>query len=97
MFELALSSFLVAQSVGPGFVGRPIQPTFRVCLNDTRPSSYVNLRTSPSTNSRSKARLNHGAPIYFYRTLAGNDGFYWAQVSTNQGDGYVRDDYVCVN
>lgn len=95
MFDVALS-FLLAQSVGPGFIGRPLTPSYYVCLNDTRSSSYVNVRVAPTTKSRSIGRLNHGASIYFIRRVVGNDNYYWAEVDTPHGVGWIRDDYTCI-
>lgn len=95
MLDIALS-FLLAQSVGPGFIGRPIHASYYVCLNDTRPSSYVNVRVSPSQRSRSIGRLNHGASIYFIQRVVGNDNFYWTEVDTPHGVGWIRDDYTCI-
>lgn len=99
MYELLLASTLLAQRVGPGYVGLPPQQThFKICLNDPRPSSYVNLRSRPTARSQSLGKLNHNEGVDIVSRGAGpDDGMWWAYVRlTNGGTGYVRDDYVCV-
>jgi hypothetical protein len=95
MIDLLLSATLIAQRVGPGYVGLPQAP-FYICLND--PGSFVNLRSSATTNSRSMGRLHQGTPVNILNRLTGpHDGMWWSYVRLpNGGTGYVRDDYVCV-
>lgn len=91
---LASATVLIAQSVGPGFVGVPGTP-FVVCLND--PSTSVNIRTGPSTRNKSMGRLRHGQGLFIIdRIVSNSDGMWWAKVRTSNGQvGFVRDDYVC--
>lgn len=96
MIDLLFSGFLVAQNVGPGYIGRPLTPSYYVCLNDKRPSSYLNLRSAPTQNSRVLARLSHNTPIYHREIYAGGGNYWWAFIKTPQGSGWVRDDYVCI-
>lgn len=98
MLELVLASQLIAQSVGPGYVGRPSAPPYYICLNDPRPSSYVNLRSQPTTRARSLGKLRQGVGVSILDRGSGpDDGMWWAYVRvSNGGTGYVRDDYVCV-
>lgn len=97
--ELLLVSSLVTQNVGPGYVGQPtysnISP-FYICLND--PSSYVNIRSSPTTRSKKIGKLHFGDSVSIINRIAGpHDGMWWAYIRTYNGNkGFVRDDYVCV-
>jgi hypothetical protein len=95
MLETILASALIAQSVGPGYVGRPT-PSFYICLND--PRSHLNLRSKPTTSSRVIGKLRQGNPVDILDRGTGlQDGMWWAYVRTaGGGTGYVRDDYVCV-
>lgn len=98
MLDILLSTTLLSQSVGPGYVGRPSAP-FYVCLNKPGPNSYVNVRSAPTTRAKSINRLYHGTPLYLNDRRPGpDDGMWWAKVTTIKGQvGFVRDDYVCVN
>lgn len=93
--ELLLATTLLAQNVGPGYVGRPSYPYY-ICLND--PTSYVNVRSRPTTKSKKIGALRQGNPVDILSRGAGpDDGMWWAYVRTySGGTGYVRDDYVCV-
>jgi hypothetical protein len=102
MLELLLGLNVIAQAVGPGYVGLPGYQSppwpHYVCLNDTRSSSYVNLRSRPTTRAQSRGRINHGASTQIVNRVVGNDdGMWWAEIVLPNGQsGYVRDDYVCV-
>jgi uncharacterized protein YgiM (DUF1202 family) len=105
MFEAILSAtLLLAQSTGPGFIGRPASvnsatdPGFSgyVCLND--PRTTLNLRSGPGTSFRTVRQLRHGESIRVIRAFIPNQGWYWDEVVTRAGQrGFVRDDYVCVD
>ena len=90
--SLVVASPALAQ-VGPGYqpANRPV--IWTVCLND--PSSYVNLRSAPTRNSRSLGRLYQGQYLQILRRFTSSDGMIWVQVYSTIGSGYVRDDYAC--
>jgi hypothetical protein len=97
MLELLSLPIILAQSVGPGYVGRPtVYAPYYICLND--PRSYVNLRSGPSTQARKLGKLYQGNTVDILSRGEGqHDGMWWAYVRTpNGGTGFVRDDYVCV-
>jgi hypothetical protein len=93
--ELLLATSFIAQSVGPGYVGRPSTP-FYICLNN--PSSYLNVRSKPTTQSKRIGKLRHFHPVSIISRGPGiHDGMWWAYIRTYEGNtGFVRDDYVCV-
>ena len=95
MLDLLLSSVLLAQRVGPGYVGIPSAPYY-ICLND--PGSYVNLRSRPTTRGKKLGKLRQGTPVnIIVRGPGPDDGMWWSYIrTTSGGSGYVRDDYVCV-
>jgi hypothetical protein len=92
MLDLLASALILAQAVGPGYVPPPT--SFYVCLNDRR--SYLNLRSAPTTRSRSIGKLSYGESLVVLDRFVSNDGLYWAKIRTSRGVGYVRDDYVCI-
>ena len=103
MIETILSTILLAQSVGPGYdqgsTNRYAPSPLITCTNDKGLNAYVNLRTGPSQYNSviAKLRPNHGIEGMTARKVA-KDNYLWAKVVTADGkEGWIRDDYVCVN
>lgn len=58
------------------------------------PGGYVNLRKAPSTSARIADRLTNATPVESLQTKLAGDGFYWYQVDTGKGLGWIRSDFT---
>lgn len=55
---------------------------------------YVNLRRAPSTAARIADRLTNATPVEAQQKRLAEDGYYWYQVDTGKGFGWIRSDFT---